>query len=195
MADLDDDEELEERTSRPSKSKGDKAKGDKSKPKPGAPHVVFRILLGTAGLLLVIGFFLPWLRLEMPAADLSGMAMIKEITGMQLVFSDEPLIRAMGGDDTQRYLLLFIPAFGLAMTAVGFLGFRWSGVVAALMGLTLVGYGIVMFAVFFFQKTGLGLWLILGGAFLSVSAGVVSFLRSRQSGKSAKKHELALPED
>lgn len=192
MAD-DDDDDLEERTSRPGKLKVEKGK-EKAKPKGGAPHIVFRILLGTAGLLLVIGFFLPWLRLEIPAA-VGVPAEIKMISGVELVWSEEPLVRAMAGDETQRYLLLFIPAFGLLMTAVGFLGFRWSGVVAAVMGLTLVGYGIVMFAIFFFQKTGLGLWLILGGAFLSVSAGVVSFLRSRQSVKAAKKTELALPED
>lgn len=146
----------------------------------GAPHIMLRILLGTAGLLLVVGFFLPWLRIELPGADGAESVVLQEISGMTLVADDEPTIRALVGD-TQRWLLLAIPVFGLALTAVGFMGFRWSGIVAAVLGLSLVGYGVVTVVLFFFQKTALGLWLILGGTFLAVAAGMFTFLRARQA--------------
>lgn len=158
----------------------------------GAPHMALRILLGTAGLLLVVGFFLPWLRIELPAAG-GETVLLREISGMNLVTDGEPTIRALVGD-TQRWLLLAIPVFGLALTAVGFLGFRWSGIVAAILGLSLVGYGVVTVVLFFFQKTALGLWLILGGTFLAVAAGMFTFLRARQaSAKQGSKKDETEP--
>ena len=112
---------------------------------------------------------------------------------MNLVTDGEPTIRALVGD-TQRWLLLAIPVFGLALTAVGFLGFRWSGIVAAILGLSLVGYGVVTVVLFFFQKTALGLWLILGGTFLAVAAGMFTFLRARQaSAKQGSKKDATEP--
>ena len=81
-----------------------------------------------------------------------------------------------------------------ALTAVGFLGFRWSGIVAAILGLSLVGYGVVTVVLFFFQKTALGLWLILGGTFLAVAAGMFTFLRARQaSAKQGSKKDATEP--
>ena len=154
--------------------------------------MALRILLGTAGLLLVVGFFLPWLRIELPAAG-GETVLLREISGMNLVTDGEPTIRALVGD-TQRWLLLAIPVFGLALTAVGFLGFRWSGIVAAILGLSLVGYGVVTVVLFFFQKTALGLWLILGGTFLAVAAGMFTFLRARQaSAKQGSKKDATEP--
>ncbi len=142
-------------------------------PKPGTPHLVLRIILGVAGLLLLIGFFFPWLRLE--AAD----GQFNLVTGLDVVMAGDPVVRALVGQDTQRYLLLLIPVFGVALTAVGFLGIRFSGQISAVLGILIVGYGMVTFIIFFFQRTGFGLWMILGGAFIAILAGVVTFVRAR----------------
>ena len=146
-----------------------KVKKSKAAPKAGEPHMALRIVLGTAGLLLVVGFFLPWLKLEE----------IATVSGMQLVIDDNPVIRALVGDDTQRWLLLLVPGFGLALTAVGFLGVRYSGHIAAVLGLLIVLYGLVTTIIFFFQKTGIGLWLILAGSLLAVAAGAFAWARQR----------------
>lgn len=156
-------------TSGDDEKKSKKKKKTKPSAKPGQPHMVLRIVLGTAGLLLVVGFFLPWLKLEELAT----------VSGMQLVIDENPVIRALVGNDTQRYLLLLIPGFGLALTAVGFLGVRYSGHIAAVLGVLIVLYGVVTLIIFFFQKTGVGLWLILVGAILAIAAGTFAWARSR----------------
>lgn len=142
-------------------------------PKPGTPHIVLRIVLGAAGLLLLIGFFFPWLRLEGPDNQANL------VTGLDVVMAGDPVIRALVGQDAQRYVLLAIPLFGIALTAVGFLGVRFSGHIAAVLGILIVGYGMVMVVIFFFQKTGFGLWMILGGAFIAILAGLITFIRAR----------------
>lgn len=170
----------------PEESEKKKTTKAKAAPKPGAPHMALRIALGTAGLLLVVGFFLPWLKLEELAT----------VSGMQLVIDDNPVIRALVGNDTQRWLLLLVPGFGLALTAVGFLGVRYSGHISAVIGLLIVLYGLVTVIIFFFQKTGIGLWLILGGSFLAVAAGAFAWARQRSAAppkpkKKADKSERA----
>lgn len=168
------------------------AKGRKSKvpeAPSGAPHLILRIALGAAGLLLLVGFFLPWVGIQSrPRAEAPTEVQrdLMNYSGFELASSDDDFVRAAAGSDTQRNLLWLIPVFGLALTAVGFLGFRWSGPLGALLGVLLVGYGAVTVVIIFFQNTRLGLWLILGGAFLAVAAGAISTLRTYQARKADK---------
>jgi hypothetical protein len=165
--------------------------------KPGTPHLALRIALGTAGLLLLVGFFLPWVKMSTTSEETPGLVQLEKVHGIELATSDEDFIRAAVGNDTQRQLLWLIPAFGLALTAVGFLGFRWSGAVAAVLGLLLVGYGVVTVVLIFFEKTSYGLWMVLGGAFLALAGGAFGWARAHQARKSAKAAdtELKLPAD
>lgn len=167
-----DDDDLEASADEAPKGKKLAKKKDEA-PKPGTPHIALRIILGLSGLLLLVGFFFPWLRLE--GSD--GAANL--VTGLDVVMGGDAVVRALAGQDTQRYLLLLIPGFGVALTAVGFLGIRYSGQIAAVLGILIVGYGMVMMIIFFFQRTGFGLWMILGGAFIAILAGVVTFVRTR----------------
>lgn len=137
--------------------------------KPGAPHLALRIMLGAAGLLLVIGFFLPWIQLPDDSHS-----------GLSLVFDTNRNVREMVGE-TQRWILLVIPVLGVGLTAVGFMGFRWAGPVAVSIGLLLLAYGVVTVVMLFFQHTAEGLWLIVGGAFLSLSGGMLAWLRARSA--------------
>lgn len=147
--------------------------------KPGAPHMVLRIVLGTAGLLLVVGFFLPWI--ELPSDSYSGLA---------LVLDDNRDIREAVGE-ARRWILLAIPILGIALTAIGFMGFRWSAAVAAGIGLLLIGYGIVTVVALFFQTTALGLWLIVAAAFLALGGGLVALVRARAA--KLQTRDVALP--
>jgi len=146
---------------------------EKEPVKPGTPHIVLRIVLGISGLLLLVGFFLPWLKLE---GD-----MLRSISGLNIVLPDDEVVRALAGEGSQRYVLLLIPGFGIALTAIGFLGVRYSGRISAFLGILIVGYGMVTVVIFFFQRTGVGLWLILLGAFIAVTAGTITFIRSRKN--------------
>lgn len=142
---------------------------EKQAPKTQRPHIVLRVLLVVAGGLLIAGFFFfPWLKLE------TG-----EISGLQLVIERNPDIRALIGDDAQVWLLGLVPAFGVALIGVGASGFRHSGIVAAILGVLLIGASMVTLVILFFQVTGLGLWLSLLGAFTAIGAGSIAFARSR----------------
>lgn len=156
--------------------------------KAGAPHLILRIALGAAGLLLLVGFFLPWVGIEYGATGDTPGEIQRDLdySGFKLATSDDDFVRAAAGSDTQRNLLWLIPVFGLALTAVGFLGFRWSGPLGAVLGVLLVGYGAVTVIIIFFQNTRLGLWLILGGAFLAIAAGAFSTARAYQARKAEK---------
>jgi predicted ferric reductase len=149
-------------------------------PKPGAPHMLLRIVLGTAGLLLVVGFFLPWIEWDREA-----------FSGLNLMLDADPGIRSAVGE-TRRWILLAIPVRGVALTAIGFMGFRWSAAVAAGIGLLLIGYGVVTVVALFFQTTALGLWLIVAAALIALGAGVIALVRGRIAKHPAR--ELALPD-
>ena len=167
--------------------------------KAGAPQLLLRIALGAAGLLLLVGFFLPWVGIQSrPRADTPGEVQreLMNYSGFELASSDDDFVRAAAGSDTQRNLLWLIPVFGLALTAVGFLGFRWSGPLGAILGVVLIGYGAVTVVIIFFQTTRLGLWMILGGAFLAVASGAFSWARAHRARKVEKADPgLKLPED
>ena len=178
-----DEEEVEDLPADDGADEADEKKKKKEEPKHGAPHLLVRLFLGAAGLLLIVGFFLPWLNLD--DEDL------QTVSGMQLVMDNHRVILALVGEDTQRWLLLLIPGFGVALTGVAVAGVRYSGPIAALLGILIVGYGIVTVIIFFFQKTGLGLWLILLGAFLSVATGVVAFVRARDQKRGEEKKKPA----
>lgn len=140
----------------------------KEGPPQTAAQLAIRIALGTSGLLLVIGFFLPWLNLGPELGSLSG---------FEIITSDNRAVLHAAGD--HRWILLLIPVLGLALTAIGYLGFRWSGIVGAVVGLLVIGYGAVTVVMLFFRTTAIGIWLILIGAFIAVGVGVFSVIRAR----------------
>jgi hypothetical protein len=131
--------------------------------------LVLRIVLGTAGLCLVVGFFFPWIKI----GDLAN------ISGLDLAISDNIVIRQAIGAST-RWVLLAVPVLGLALTAIGYLGFKWSGLVGVIVGVLVVGYGIFILAYLFFQLTAPGLWIVLVGALAAFFTGLVTVLRARR---------------
>ncbi|MFK7984565.1 MAG: hypothetical protein AB8I08_00915 [Sandaracinaceae bacterium] len=163
----------------------DKAKTKKKKAAadPNAPHLVLRLLLGAAGLMLVVGFFLPWIRLDavnpQQAAQASGDT-VAFVSGLEIAVGGDTLITTATGA-TPWAVLFLIPLFGAALAAVGFLGNRWSGVIGAVLGLVIVLYGLVTVVMLFFRTTSYGLWVVLGGAFLAVAGGTIAWARRRSA--------------
>lgn len=139
-------------------------------------HIALRIALGAAGLCLLIGFFLPWMSL--PSETPTGSEIV-QISGLSIVAVDSAATRLVMGDG-QRLLVLAVPAFGLALTAIGFLGFRWAGPIALVCGVVVVGYGVARLIILFFQVTGVGLWLVVIGALTAIIAGAIAWGRLRE---------------
>ncbi|MGF1467830.1 MAG: hypothetical protein ACFCGT_17055 [Sandaracinaceae bacterium] len=139
-------------------------------------HIGLRLALGLAGLCLLVGFFLPWLSLREIGVDTGETV---EVSGIALVVADSATYRQVM-DPGQRYLVLLVPIFGLALTAIGFLGFRFAGPVGFGMGLLLIIYGLVRVIIVFLQTARVGLWLVLLGAFTALVAGLIAYIRSRE---------------
>lgn len=136
----------------------------RGKPAASGPHVVLRVLLGFAGLSLLVGFFLPWLQTRHD----DGARML-EHHGLSL---------ALGGDlvGTPAAVLFVVPGLGVLLSAAAFMGFRWSGQLAIGVALTLVGYALYILLHMFVQHTGLGLWVVAGGTFVILLLGVIAWL-------------------
>ena len=167
------------------KSMGDtkKAKAKKKGAEPGAPPLILRIVLGLSGVMLVAGFFLPWIRLEAINPERSARLAQTEaptfVSGLEIAVGGNTLITTVTAAAPWEVLFL-IPLLGAALAAVGFLGNRWSGVIGAALGVLIVGYGLVTVILLFFSTTSYGLWIVLGGAFVAVAAGTLAWVRGRQ---------------
>jgi hypothetical protein len=130
-------------------------------------QVFLRILLGFAGLSLLVGFFLPWLQHEGETAG----TMVEQ-TGLALA-TGENLV------GSPARLLFLIPGLGVALSAISFGGFRWSGQVAVTFALSLMGYALFVLLQMFVQHTALGLWVVAGGTFVILLLGVMTWISGR----------------
>jgi hypothetical protein len=121
-----------------------------------------RLWIGIAGAALLVGFFLPWLDTGFGSA--SGLQIVRGTTGASL----------------WRFMMLLAPAGGLAMIAFA-LGDRWKAarMTSLVTGAALVVYGAVQTVRLFFGVTGIGLWLVIGGA---AAAALVPLLTSERAG-------------
>src|SRR5690606_12219419 len=106
-----------------------------------------RVALGFAGLSLLVGFFLPWLHDTTEGVD-GAAATIVSSTGLSLAISGD-----LGGSPAM--LLFLIPALGIALSAISFMGFKWSGQVAVGIALTLIAYALYVLLQMFVQHTAL----------------------------------------
>src|SRR4051794_34475106 len=95
----------------------------------GARAMVTRALLGLSGIGLLVGFFLPWIRL----GDLV------KLSGFSLWASSGEAVEAISGPS--RALLFVVPLSALALMACAFTAHRISIWVALLSSLVLLGYG------------------------------------------------------
>ena len=112
------------------------------------------------GVALIAGFFLPWISLGL----LGG------ISGWDMVVHGD-------GEYLSRLALLGVPVLGGALLAAGLGKSRAAASLGVLGGVGILGYVAVKIAWGLLMGTGLGLWLVLGGAVAAIVIGA----RAQQS--------------
>ena len=137
-----------------------------SKALPQPPHIVLRVLIGLAGLSLLVGFFLPWITeratVGVPATSYAGYNLA---LGAWTTF-----------DTPGKELLWLLPALGVLLSAMAFMGFRWAGQVAIGTAVAIIGFSLYVLLHMFVQHTALGLWIVAGGTFIVLLLGVIAWM-------------------
>lgn len=169
------------------KSDGAKSEGDKiaktSEPKgpamafTGGPPMGLRALVGFSGLSLLVGFFLPWFRAAAEGEHDSGMTMM--------------LGEPMGG--TPAIILVAVPILGVLLSALAFMGFRWTAHAAIAVASLLLAFGLWILLQLFVEHTALGLWVVVGGTFITLLLGISTLLYSRDRATKQGKQEVKPP--
>lgn len=143
---------------------------------PGAPSGssqaggrILRVVVFVAGLGLLVGFFMPWLRFGQFAA----------VSGLSLMVSSGEAVDALAGPASG--MLVLIPASGAALVAASVFGPRLAVVTALGTGLAILGFGLFTLARLFLETMGTGMWVVVGSALLAVGAGVAGLARSRSA--------------
>ena len=124
-----------------------------------------RFLQGLSGVGLIIGFFMPWIKLG-ETVSLSGFSLV--LTGGWEQLSPP-----------SRGLIFSIPLIGLALLASSIKGFRglgWAGLATGIL-IGLVGMYTLITA--FLDSTGIGMWLVSGCALLAMGTGALALRLSK----------------
>jgi hypothetical protein len=130
--------------------------------------MMWRVIFGLCGALLVLGFFLPWV--------IAGTAL--ELSGMGLVFAGGDVVQAISGSG--RFLLFIIPILGALLVTGAIYGHRltpWLGALGA--GILLV-FGTIHVISLFVSSTGVGMWLVVFSALATLLFGALSIGESRR---------------
>lgn len=128
-----------------------------------------RVVVFVAGLGLLVGFFLPWLRFGEFAA----------VSGLSLMVSSGQAVDAVAGPS--RGLLILIPACGAGLIAASAFGPRMAVVAALAAGIAVLGLGLFTLARVFLETMGAGMWIVAASALIAAGAGVAGLLRSRSA--------------
>lgn len=122
-----------------------------------------RIAIGLAGLGLVIGFFLPWIRV----GDLVSMS------GLSMALTGGDAIKELSGF---RLILLIVPLSGLALIASAIRGWSvaWVGMVS---GFLIFASALFTLIRVFLDSTGAGMWVVAISALVAVGVGFVAYRR------------------
>jgi hypothetical protein len=134
------------------------------------PHIVMRALLGFAGLSLLVGFFLPWVRI--PGA-LDGSTEARFQNGLDL-------LQAHDVQGTSSWIVLVVPILGALLSAASFMGFRYAAQTAIVVSVSMLAYGLYVLASMFMQFTAYGLWTVAGGTFIILLLGIAAYVLGRR---------------
>ena len=127
--------------------------------------MVARVALALAGLGLVVGFFLPWVRIG-DVVILSGLTMA--LTGGEMV-------QALSGP--LRAIVFVVPLAGLIMLATAIRGARAIGLAGLAGGLLVFATGVITLIRAFLDSTGAGMWVVVLSALTATAVGFVVYRR------------------
>ena len=125
-----------------------------------------------AGLMILVGFFLPWVRIE---------SVPEAIAGWQLGIYTPKL-----GD--AYYAAYAVPVLGALLAVLAVKKPSWASVLGVASGAAVLGWGVFEAVRFLYTKTFAGLWLSLAGAALMFVGGLITWKRGRSAKKEAKAH-------
>ncbi len=129
-------------------------------------RLVERGLFAACGAALLIGFFLPWVKI----------GALLTVSGLSLLVSSGEMVGMLSGSN--RFLLIAVPLLGILLLGGSILGKRITRALAVVgAGLFLLG-GFLITIRLFVSSTGLGMWLVLFSAILALSVGMLSLGRS-----------------
>jgi hypothetical protein len=167
----------------PPKDAEPKEKED-AKPSQPPPPMWMRALLGTAGLSLLVGFFLPWVRV--PAVEEGAAATFN--SGLDLAFS------TTGIEGTPAIIVLVVPVLGALLSAIAFMGLRYAAQTAVGVAVGIIGYALYVLGSMFVQNTSFGLWVVSGGTFVTLLLGVTTWMLARRAADAAPVAKAKAPE-
>jgi len=128
--------------------------------------MIMRVALGLAGLGLVVGFFLPWVRL--------GDVLVLSGLGMSLTSGE--VIQTLSGPF--RAIVFVVPVAGLVLLATAIRGARAIGAAGLACGLLVFATGALTLIGAFLDSTGAGMWVVVISALTATAVGFVAY-RSR----------------
>jgi hypothetical protein len=117
------------------------------------------------GVGFVAGFFLPWLNIA--GAAYSGLTLLT-LQGDVVEFVTWP----------QRVLMFSVPLFGSALLVTGFIGHRIALWLALGASVVVIGGGAYTLISLFFGATGMGMWIVVGSALLSLAVALLTLGRT-----------------
>ncbi len=128
-----------------------------------------------AGLMLLVGFFLPWIRVEsIPDA----------VAGWQLGLYAPKL-------GAGYYAAYIVPVLGALLAVLSVKKPRWSGVLGTVTGALALGWGVFEVVRFLYTRTFAGLWLSVAAAALMFIGGLITWRRGRAAKAEAKAYAKA----
>ncbi len=154
------------------------------KPAQPPPPMWMRALLGFAGLALLVGFFLPWVRNPPDQAE----GAVTFDSGFSLAFS------TTGIEGTPGIAVLIVPILGALLSAIAFMGLRYAAQTAVGVAVGILGYALYVLGSMFVQHTGYGLWVVSIGTFLTLLLGVATWMIARRGADAPPEPEKKAPE-
>jgi hypothetical protein len=125
--------------------------------------MIARVVLALAGLGLVVGFFLPWIRL----------GEVLTLSGLGMALAGGEAITTLSGPF--RAIVFIVPAAGLVMLAIAIRGARAIAVTGLACGLLVFATGVITLIRAFLDSTGAGMWVVVISALTAIAVGFVAY--------------------
>ena len=127
---------------------------------PRSTSIPVRAVFVVCGLLLLVGFFMPWFKL----------GNLLQVSGMGLVFTQGEAVGMLSG--ANRFLLVAVPLLGLLLVVGAGFGLRITPWVAVIGACVILLYGLFTVMQLFVSSTGVGMWLVILASLTALGIGL-----------------------
>lgn len=127
-----------------------------------------RIVFVLSGFTMLVGFFLPWLKV----------GSLLTVSGFALVFAEGDVVQTVSG--SHRFLLIVVPLLGATLFGTGLAGVRATPWIATLGSGAILAFGLVQVIELLLSSTGLGMWLVILAAVLCLIVGLLGVGRAER---------------